>query len=178
LHGGTVEVRSPGEEAGATFVVSLPVQIVHRGTEPAHTAAPDADLSALNVDLKGVRVLVVDDEPDARHLVQRLLSEFGADVELAGSVDEALDRFRSQKPDVLLSDIGMPDRDGHDLIREIRALPEADGGAVPAAALTALARVEDRKRAMLAGYQAHVTKPVDTGELVAVVATLCGRTGR
>jgi CheY-like chemotaxis protein len=177
LHGGTIDVSSPGVGQGTTFTVHLPVQIVHRDTD-AHDASPQAEFNAVDLSLAGVRVLVVDDEPDSRQLVQRLLSEYGAEVQLAASVDEALEMFRKQRPDIVLSDIGMPEKDGHDLMRAIRAMPEHEGGNVPAAALTALARAEDRKRAMLAGFQAHLTKPVDTGELVAVIATLCGRTGR
>ncbi|MCE9553682.1 MAG: response regulator [Planctomycetes bacterium] len=177
MHGGTVEAQSPGEDQGATFIVRLPVQIIHGDpTEalPTESAVPNA----LDLTLQGVRILVVDDEPDARELVRRLLTEYEAQVELAGSVDEALRIFHRQKPDLLLSDIGMPGKDGYELVRAVRSLPEAEGGAVPAVALTAMARSEDRKRAMLAGYHAHVTKPVDSSELIAVVATLVGRTGK
>jgi CheY-like chemotaxis protein len=128
--------------------------------------------------LRNVRVLVVDDDADSRHLLEKLLVEQDAEVAVAGSVEEALALFGRAPPDVVLSDIGMPGRDGYDLIRSIRALDDGVGGRVPAAALTALASADDRKRAMLAGFQTHISKPVDAGELVAVVATLTGRTGR
>jgi CheY-like chemotaxis protein len=122
--------------------------------------------------------LVVDDEPDARSLVQRLLRDHEVEVVLAGSVAEAEETFRRERPDLVLSDIGMPEHDGYELIHRIRALPATAGGQTPAAALTAFARSEDRTRALLAGYQAHITKPVHAHELIAVVAALAGRTGR
>jgi CheY-like chemotaxis protein len=160
-------------------VVKLPIRISHaerQRTEPA--GENDLDQQAGELNLSGIRVLVVDDEADARELVQRLLTEFDATVTPAASMQEALEFFRMTPPNILLSDIGMPERDGYDLIRAVRALPEKQGGRIPAVALTALARPEDRKRAMLAGYQSHVAKPVDVSELVAVVASLTGRTGK
>jgi signal transduction histidine kinase/ActR/RegA family two-component response regulator len=180
LHGGTIKAHSDGEGQGAMFVVSLPVQIVHPDQTPA-VLAHSAGAPRLNADdlsLAGVRILIVDDEPDSRELARRLLARHGASVTGAASVDEALERFGEQTPDVVLSDIGMPDRDGYDLMSAIRARSEAEGGRVPAIALTALARADDRKRAMLAGFQAHIAKPVDPDELVAIVATFTGRTGR
>jgi CheY-like chemotaxis protein len=128
--------------------------------------------------LEGLSVLVVDDEADALRLVRRVLVNRGADVELASSVSEAVTKFTSHPPDVLVSDIGMPGQDGYELIRQIRSLPRESGGTTPAAALTAFARFEDRRRAMLAGFQSHIAKPVEPSELVAVIATLAGRTGR
>jgi CheY-like chemotaxis protein len=103
--------------------------------------------------------------------------EFEADVELAASADEAIKQLTSKSPHIVLSDIGMPEKDGYDLIRAVRALPQATHARVPAAALTAFARSQDRTRSLLAGFQAHITKPVDPAELVAVVAALTGRTG-
>jgi CheY-like chemotaxis protein len=181
LHGGSVSAKSAGEGQGATFVVSLPIQIVHHPPTTAPQKYPvgeptEPDVPAIS--LAGIRILVVDDEPDSRELVRRLLVEYQAAVVVAGSFDEALELFRQCPPDVILSDVGMPGKDGYDLMRAIRALPESDGGRVPAVALTALARAEDRRRALLAGFQAHVSKPVDPDELVAVVATFAGRTGR
>jgi signal transduction histidine kinase/CheY-like chemotaxis protein len=180
LHGGTVSAHSPGTGQGATFVVALPVQTVQTSDEvaaaEARGAATARDLRTLS--LAGIRVLVVDDDADSRQLVEKLLAEHDAEVVLAASTDEALARFHQRRPDVVLSDLGMPEKDGYELIRGIRTLDDATGGRVPAAALTALAGGEDRKRAMLAGFQAHICKPVDAGELVAVVATLTGRTGR
>jgi signal transduction histidine kinase/ActR/RegA family two-component response regulator len=180
LHGGTVSASSPGEGQGATITIELPVQIV-QGREileqMSHAAEVGHAAEIAQVSLEGIRVLVVDDEPDSRELARRLLSKNHATVEVAEGVDEAMALFQANPPDVLLSDIGMPHKDGYELMRAIRALgPPA--GTVPAIALTALARPEDRKRAMLAGFQAHVSKPVDPGELIAVVATFAGRTGR
>jgi signal transduction histidine kinase/CheY-like chemotaxis protein len=180
LHGGFVTAVSPGEGQGATFVVTLPVQIIHREGDGYASPAYGNRLDQIQQppNLSGLRVLVVDDEPDARELIRRLLAEHNAQAILAGSADEAMHLLRQNLPDILLSDIGMPDKDGYDLMRAVRALPDAEGGSLPAAALTAMARGEDRTRAMLAGFQAHITKPVDPTELVAVVATLTGRTGR
>jgi PAS domain S-box-containing protein len=180
LHGGTVRVSSPGEGAGATFVVALPLHGVHVAdtaddeTRPQARFArpPDFDLPSLN----GVTILVVDDEPDSLDLVRRVLEERHATVMVASSVPEALAEFDRRVPDILLSDIGMPGQDGYELIRTIRLRPPERGGTIPAAALTAFARSEDRLRAMLAGYQTHLVKPVEPLELVAAVAALAGRT--
>jgi signal transduction histidine kinase len=175
LHGGTVEARSAGPGHGSTFLVRVPVaplraeQIVALETE---TAA--AGLSALP-SLAGVRVLVVDNDPDARGLLRTVLERCGAAVDEAASAAEALNAVTIRAPDVLLSDIGMPREDGYSLIARIRAL-EGPARLLPAAALTAHATAADRTRALLAGYQAHVPKPVDPSELAAVVAALAGRT--
>jgi len=177
LHGGSISASSPGPGQGAMFVINLPIQPV-QSVEASGQTRKTVRQETPPLSLSGIRVLVVDDDADSRNLVKRLLEDYGAQVLLAGSVDEALAIFASQRPDVILSDIGMPDRDGYDLLRNIRSLSIEQGRNVPAAALTALARAEDRKRAMLAGFQSHITKPVDPGELVAVVATLTGRTGR
>jgi CheY-like chemotaxis protein len=127
--------------------------------------------------LLGVSVLVVDDDEDARDLVCRVLEECKATVFTAGSVDEAIELLKRERPAVMVSDIGMPDEDGYDLIRRVRLLPDAEGGSTPAAALTAFARSEDRTRALRAGYQSHVAKPVEPTELVAVVASLASHIG-
>ena len=178
LHGGTVRAHSPGANQGATFIVALPLMVVHGRAEPerahprvAATAAP----SLPQPSLRGLRVLVVDDEPDARELVARLLEHRGATVRCAATASEAIAAFQSFRPNVLISDIGMPVEDGYQLIRKIRAL-EASGAHTPALALTAFARSEDRTRAMLAGFQMHVAKPVEPAELVATVASLAGLT--
>jgi CheY-like chemotaxis protein len=121
---------------------------------------------------------VVDDEPDARLLISRILRTCNATVVTAGTMDEALQRVQQHPPDVLISDLGMPDRDGYELLQAVRALPPERGGRVPAAALSAFARSEDRRRAMMAGFQTHVAKPVEPDELLAVVASLAGRVGR
>ena len=180
LHGGTVRARSEGQGRGATFSVNLPVAVVHRADSPSRThpetsKAPPADIKM--VDLTGITVLVVDDQPDARDLVARVLADCNARVLSAGSADEALALVESERPTVLVSDIGMPDVDGYELLRRVRALGEARGGKVPAIALTAFARSEDRTRALRAGFVVHVSKPVEPSELIATVASVVGRVG-
>ena len=168
LHGGTIEASSPGEGKGASFEVRLPIAEEER----APRGSTPADEPAAPPQLEGLRVLAVDDEDDARDLVQVVLEHAGASVRTASSVPEALEALRREVPDVLLSDIGMPGETGYDLIRRIRALPANEGGNVPAAALTAYARAEDRKKALDAGFMMHVPKPVDPSELVAVISSL------
>jgi PAS domain S-box-containing protein len=180
MHGGSVRAKSAGEGMGSTFTVALPLAPLrnlpeHHEAERRHPAAPASGPSDLCAEIAGVRVLVVDDEPDARGLVKRLLENCGAEVRTAASAGEAMTLLTEERPDVLISDIGMPDEDGYALIRMVRALPPDRGGAVPAVALTAYARSEDRVRAMRLGYQNHVVKPVEPAELVTVVATLAGR---
>jgi signal transduction histidine kinase/ActR/RegA family two-component response regulator len=183
MHGGSIRAQSEGIGRGSTFTVSLPITaIVPNPTSGGTTALGAVDEPAIPecgwTMLDGVTVLVVDDEPDARELVKRVLEECNAFVKAAASAEEALHLLRSDLPKVLVSDIGMPDVDGYEFIRRVRSLPEEEGGTVPAAALTAFARSEDRRRALLAGYQSHIGKPVEPGELIAVVAALAGRTGK
>jgi CheY-like chemotaxis protein len=173
MHGGTIEVRSDGLGRGATFVVRIPIAAMHHRTRttpilslPGHTAIDGPP------ELIGLKVLVVDDEADVRDLVTTLLEQCGVIVEDASSVAEAWKAIERRMPDVLISDIGMPSEDGYSLIRRVRALPVAEGGALPAASLTAYAGIEDRRRAMMAGFNMHLPKPVDPSELVAVVANL------
>lgn len=171
LHQGTVEAQSPGEGQGSTFIVCLPAAPdVPREQTAAIESSEDAS------PLAGLRVLVVDDEADARTLARRVLEERGAEVVTVASATEALRAVDGGNSgvSVMVSDIGMPERDGYDLIRDMRAMPGA-AGLVPAIALTALARDEDRERALLAGYQVHIGKPIDPAELVTVIATLTGR---
>jgi CheY-like chemotaxis protein len=178
LHNGTVDVQSGGQGQGSTFSVRLPIAhpVAHEVSIP-HPATPEPQFDPATT-LTGLRILVVDDEMDARTLTQRVLEESGAQVLTACSTAEALAIVdRNNVLSVIVSDIGMPDQDGYDLIKQMRALP-GDAGRVPAIALTALARADDRKRALLAGYQTHVSKPVNPAELVAVVANLAGRTER
>jgi PAS domain S-box-containing protein len=174
LHGGSVECASPGEGLGAVFSVKLPLMIVARA-EGVHPTVETGTVPP-SPSLDGLSVLVVDDDPDARHLISTLLEERGARVRQAGSSAEALIALGTERPDVLLSDIEMPDQDGYGLMRAIRALPPDKGGRVPAAALTAYARTEDRMQALLAGFHLHLPKPVQPAELAAVVASLAGRT--
>jgi PAS domain S-box-containing protein len=179
LHGGTVKAESSGEGQGATFTVLLPVAPVYQvgvEGERVHPAARDTLPSFDCVDrLDGLHVLVVDDEPDTRELLKAGLGQSGAEVTVAGSAAEAFEAMSAATPDLLISDIGMPGEDGYELIRRVRAQPEESGGRVPAIALTAYARVEDRMQALRAGYQMHVPKPVEMAELVAVAASLVQR---
>jgi CheY-like chemotaxis protein len=140
-------------------------------------ARPDEAYAMLQCppELEGLRVLVCEDEPDARELLESILTGCKATVTLAASVVEALDRFSESIPDVLISDIGMPDASGYELIRRVRALPVEKGGRVPAIALTAYASMTDRTRALMEGFQNHVAKPTEPQELLAAVAALVGR---
>jgi CheY-like chemotaxis protein len=166
-HRGKITAHSAGVGEGACFTVELPVRPVATGGERAPPIAPV-------VRLNGLRLLVVDDDEDARDLVQNILTRQGADVSTASSADEALAILATVSPDVLLSDIGMPNVSGYSLIRRIRSLPADRGGDTPAIALTAYARPEDGERAFTAGFQAHVTKPIDPDRLTALVANLAG----
>lgn len=178
LHGGSLSAASDGEGKGATFTVRLPVgPAISRlpvAAAPMIAASPAAKPDD-SLSLSGVKVLVVDDEADAREMLIRLLGRFNAEVRAAGSAAEAMDQIRTESPDVLVSDIGMPEEDGYTFLKRLRGLPAAQGGAIPAVALTAFARAEDRTRAILCGYQAHLAKPVETLELVAHIAALAGR---
>jgi signal transduction histidine kinase/ActR/RegA family two-component response regulator len=174
LHQGTVEAHSEGDGRGSTFIVNLPLAETHLGHTPTPLAAKD-EPSQEGAPLAGLRVLVVDDEADARTLARRVLEERGAEVLTVSSAAEALKAVDGNcDVNVMISDIGMPEHDGYELISKVRAMP-GNLGRVPAVALTALARDEDRKRTLLAGYQVHVSKPIDPAELVTVIATLAGR---
>ena len=184
LHGGTVRAESAGEGHGATFTVRLPLTIVRtpaaRGRDAGTQSRPasgDPDGFNCPPELAGLHVLVVEDEEDSRALISEVLVKCGARVTAVGTAAEALEEVSSTRPDVLVSDIGLPGEDGYSLIRKVRLLPEERGGRTPAAALTAYARAEDRVRALRSGFQIHVTKPVEPAELVTVVANLAGRTG-
>lgn len=170
MHGGTVSASSAGLGQGAKFTVSLPVAATFRDSINADTPrAPEF------AHLEGVRVLVVDDDTDTCAVLSRILEETGAVVTTAFDVKSALEQFERSTPQVLVSDIGMPELDGYALIREVRARGYSYQ-ALPAIALTALARPEDRRRALLAGYQMHMAKPIDASELTTAIAALLGRT--
>ncbi|XYI02381.1 response regulator [Sorangium sp. So ce1128] len=181
LHGGTVEAASAGKNQGASFTVKLPSAARHaevaagKPPAPAPHRRPFSHSGGEFLDLKGVRVLVVDDEPDTRDLIQQILAEHHAEVRTASSVVEALVELDRGQPMVLVSDIGMPQEDGYALIQKVRQLPQERGGSVPALALTAFAGTEDCTRALLAGYQVHLAKPVEPLKLVEHVASLAGR---
>ncbi|HEX6625458.1 MAG TPA: response regulator, partial [Pyrinomonadaceae bacterium] len=173
LHGGTARVESRGENMGTTFSVSLPPSAVlaeerRSRSQLAHAGAASNGHAAL----EGIRVLVVDDEQDARKVISTVLTQSGAEVHAFESAAEALAEVEWWMPDVIMSDIGMPGEDGYALIKKLRDLPESRGGRIPAAALTAYARDEDRERALAAGFQKHIAKPVRSAELVGVVADL------
>jgi CheY-like chemotaxis protein len=176
LHGGAIEAESAGEGQGASFTITLPLidrAVAARLPEQKGQAASDGVLPPRG--LAGITVLVVDDAEDAREALSMLLGQFGAHVTAVGSADEALAILERDRPDVLLSDIAMPEEDGYSLIRKVRAREPARGGLVPAAALTAYASPEDRLKALSAGYQDHLPKPVDPVVLVEIVAALAGR---
>jgi signal transduction histidine kinase/ActR/RegA family two-component response regulator len=183
MHGGSVNVYSDGLAKGSTFTVKLPRMIVHetkRLKEDSARRHPTSDEQqavpfTCPPGLAGLRVLVVDDEMDARDLLAMVLESCGARVTTVGTAGEALDALKRLKPDILISDIEMPGEDGYSLIAKIRALLPEDGGRIPALALTAHARLEDRMRALSGGFQMHVAKPVEPAELVVVLASLAGR---
>ena len=179
LHGGSVSVQSEGEGKGATFTINLPFVGVISNSPEAESEHPAQSDDVISLDglpsLHGLKVLVVDDEADTRELIGEVLRECGSEVITSRSAAEALEALQQHKPDILISDLGMPDEDGYSLISKIRALPSELGGQIPAAALTAYARAEDRMRVLRSGFQFHLPKPVDSAELVTVVASLAGR---
>jgi CheY-like chemotaxis protein len=173
LHGGTIAAQSEGTGKGATFTLTIPVSTVHAAAEL--DAKPEPPVANRPRELEGLRVLVVDDEPDARELVAEILVNAGVDVRTAGDVEAAMRHVESFVPHVLVCDIGMPGEDGYSLIRRLRALPTDRGGRIRAAALTAYARGEDRRRALAEGFNLHLAKPVDPTELIVSVASLAER---
>jgi signal transduction histidine kinase/ActR/RegA family two-component response regulator len=178
LHGGTVEAHSEGRGRGATFIVRLPRRIPPEGEPARHllpesTAAPRASGS-----LAGVRLLVVDDQRDARELLAAALALSGAEVVLAESAGEALRRLEEERVDALIADIGMPGEDGYDLVRRAKSLAARLGRTLPSIAVTAYAGDGNRQRALEAGFESHFAKPVEPGDLVAAVAALTGRSVR
>ncbi len=179
MHGGTVNATSAGLGKGSNFCVCLPLAAVG-WADPAHRREhPGRRLGAyqnsVEINLTGIKVLVVDDQIDARELVSRVLTDHHAEVIAVGSAEEALTVLQSSQPDVLISDIGMPSVDGYELMRRVRALERGTAGAIPAIALTAFARSEDRTRALREGFQVHIAKPVEPEELVASVASVIRR---
>jgi signal transduction histidine kinase/ActR/RegA family two-component response regulator len=174
LHGGTIQARSTGNGSGATFEVSLP-SVVATAAAGASGHQSGRELPAPRVDpslLRNLRVLVVDDEEDARLLLQTTLAQYGADVAMAASADEAFAEIDRRLPDVLLSDIGMPREDGYSLLRRLRARPASQGGSTPAVAVTAYASASDRLATAASGYQAHVAKPFEPADVALLVARL------
>ncbi len=179
-HGGTVAAESEGEDRGSTFTVNLPVAAASTRAKKSQTADEQADAGGRDeqaIPLDGLRVLIVDDQPDARELLSMILNDAGAEVLTADSAAAAFELIGRAKPDVLVSDIGMPHEDGFSLISRIRSLPSAGSGKIPAISLTAYASLEDRQRSRDAGFDEHVVKPVEPSELIVVVARLAGRDG-
>jgi PAS domain S-box-containing protein len=175
-HGGGVTAASDGENRGATFTVHLPIRAVYAESEEPHVNDRDRRTFVTEeTALAGLRVLVVDDEEDARELIREVLSRHGAEVRLATSAPKALDLLQAEPFDLLVADIGMPGEDGYSLIRRVRELPSDRGGQVAALAVTAYGRPEDRLCALAAGYQQHLAKPVMPGELVVVAGSLLKR---
>lgn len=174
LHGGHVAAASDGVGKGAQFTITLPIRTVtpKPAADDARRSQAAAQPAQAATALEGIRVLVVDDEPDALELISAVLAEAGAIVETARSAAEGIDVLKRARPDILISDIGMPDVDGFCFMRRVRALSAIEGGNVPSLALTAFAREEDRARALAAGYTSHIGKPVDPAALAAAVATL------
>jgi signal transduction histidine kinase len=172
LHAGSVDAQSAGEGRGAKFIVRLPAR--EANLLPRVTEAPSNGIVSAAM-LMGVRLLVVDDDPGARELISGMLEGFGAHVSVAESGQAALSLLFAQRPDVLIADLGMPGMDGYALIEQVRALDPDFGGLTPAVAVTADASPQDRLRALQAGYQNHVAKPVEAEELAIVIASLAGR---
>ena len=187
MHGGTVSAASEGEGRGATFILSFPLAAVRstgdlppqsndqpsaNDIEPVFTSRSDA---GGDLKLRGLRVLIVDDEADARELLEVILLQFGAEVKVATSARQALAVLEVWKPDAIVSDVGMPDEDGYTLIQQVRALEPDRGGLTPAIALTGYGRPEDRLQLLAAGYQVHLAKPVELMQLVDSIASLTSR---
>jgi CheY-like chemotaxis protein len=179
LHSGSVRASSEGLGKGATFCIELPAMAASAPVPevpsdlPMHAGATPSAIDRPSLD--GLVVLVIDDERDTLDLVRRVLADCGAKVFVAESARAGLEMLLREKPDILISDIGMPEEDGYTLIRQVRALKARQGGKIPAAAVSAFARPEDRTKALRAGYQMHLAKPVDPTELTAVVASLATR---
>lgn len=176
MHGGTIEADSPGLGLGSTFRIKLPLAAV-----APQTASASGQLAEKNSphtqppNLSGVKILAIDDSNDARELLKVVLEKFGADVAIASSVSEGIEVLAGWKPDVIVCDIGMPEEDGYSFIQKVRMLAPQEGGNTPAVALTGYVRVEDRMRALAAGYQMFVPKPVEANELASIIGALVGR---
>jgi PAS domain S-box-containing protein len=185
MHGGTVRAESRGQGKGATFIVKLPLAAMRAldarrasDGEREHPTATSGVPFNCPPELDGLRLLVVDDERDTLALLKAVLERCGASVIAVSSAGEALAALKETRPDVLISDLGMPEEDGYALIKKVRALSAEEGGQTPSAALTAYARVEDRMKVLRSGFQIHIPKPVEPAELITVVANLAGRTIR
>ena len=178
MHGGTIDASSGGVGRGATFRVTFPLMILHPAREEAPPVHPRPEPSRHEIpagDLRGVRVLAVDDERDALALLSDVLEAAGARVTTAHAVNDALDRLKGEVPDVIVADLGMPHQDGFQLIERIRRHDNPRVRSLPVAALTAYARSDDRVKALRAGFNIHLAKPIDPAELVTTIAALARR---
>lgn len=177
LHSGAIYAYSRGEGQGADFMITLPLAAPDTASESSELwpIRPDGQMETRSTSLRGARVLVVDDDHDTREILAVMLVRYGTDVRSAGSAAEAIEIFSQWRPDVLVSDIGMPVEDGYALIGKIRALPSDEGGDIPAIALTAFAAAQDRERTLDAGFQKHLSKPVEPVQLAKEVARILGR---
>jgi CheY-like chemotaxis protein len=178
LHGGTISANSDGLECGSVFTVDLPLAQERR--DPARAEERRAEVERRRsrkgvIRLDGLHVLVVEDDDDSRRLLGAILKRYGARVTSTKSAKEALSVFDDDLPDVLISDIGMPDEDGYEFIRHLRSAPPEKGGLTPAIALTGYASRKDRERALAAGYHQHIAKPVEQSDMIAAIAALVGR---
>jgi CheY-like chemotaxis protein len=173
LHGGSITAESGGIGHGATFTIVLPSSVAAGTVETSSDSVAKESLQPRE-SLSGIRILVVEDEPDTCEFLERFLTGYGARVVSAHSATDALSRLGNETVDIVISDIGLPGVDGYDLMHRIRKLPAHAGGATPAIALTAYARTEDRMRAFRAGYQAHLAKPIEAAELVATISSFVG----
>jgi CheY-like chemotaxis protein len=178
LHGGTITAESAGLAQGSVFTVELPIAQERRDPARAEERRREVERRRSRsgaVRLDGVHVLLVEDDDDSRKLLGTMLKRYGAKVTATKSAAEALRVFSDDVPDILLSDIGMPDQDGYEFIRKLRALPAEKGGLTPAIALTGYASRKDKERALTAGYQQHIAKPIEQTDMIAAIATLIGR---
>lgn len=177
LHGGTIVAQSEGEGKGSTFTVNIPVMPVSRQIS-AERLHPKTSWKEISVEcppeVAGLKILVIDDDPDTCDMLRVVLEQCGGIVETANSAGSGFDAFRTWQPAIVISDIGMPEIDGYEFIRRIREYERPLGQKIPAIALTAFARIEDRVRSLAAGYQMHVAKPIEPGELLTIVASLAG----
>ena len=171
MHGGTIRAESAGAGAGATFTMTLPLLLPQKG-EPDFEPSAGFSVKAAKNDFAGIRILIVDDDPDSLEMLRYVLEDTKAHILTAGGASEALARFSAFEPDILISDLGMPDMDGYDLIRQIRALPSQSGGRTPAIALTGYVGAEEQKRVQSAGFDIHVAKPVDFSKLMKIINNL------
>ena len=178
LHGGTITAESAGLEQGSVFTVELPLAQERRDPARAEERRREVERRRSRsgaIRLDGVHVLLVEDDDDSRKLLGTILKRYGARVTSTKSAAEALNVFSDDVPDILISDIGMPDQDGYEFIQKLRALPPEKGGQTPAIALTGYASRKDKERAFAAGYQQHIAKPIEQTDMIAAIARLVGR---